>query len=132
MSEDAAVEEIQQWCETLGDYRDEEEIKNSSIILAVREGRVEFNDTAEEFTYTLRKPVTFANGDTMSQVMVVEPEGAYRFKKQKVRVQKDQNAELEIGDEDFIQAATGEDVSKLSRMKSRDLNCVFQLADFFR
>jgi hypothetical protein len=125
MDKESAELELQRFEE----YFDIEETPESDgsrrmMIRAIQAGRVELDEDAEQFRYTLRKPVT-QEGDAPIQALTIrEPNGG--------EMRKANTTTSEFGQTiDLIAAMNGYPSALIDRVGMKDLGVLGQLLSFF-
>lgn len=132
ISKEASLEIILEWCDFFSEPLDKQTIEDSSLIKAVMEGRVDFDEEAEQFRLTLRKPIALENKDSIGVLTLTDPGSAYALDKQKV-ISKGKGVEMDI---DTVSAkmvsATDQPLGVLRRLSMHDYNTLDEMLGFFR
>ncbi|MFW6312265.1 MAG: phage tail assembly protein [Spirochaetota bacterium] len=135
---ESAKEEVRGWFRHFGEPVDadvEEMIDNSVCLRASMQGRIMFDDDSEVFVYSLIKPISKENGESIETVTVQEPSAEWRFQKQTMRVKSQGSGgvgEVDINNAGLLMsAATGLSVNMLRRLKNRDYKVIDELCGFF-
>lgn len=132
VTKDAAIEIIKDWCDYFNEPIEMQVIEDSSMLKAVMEGRADLDESTEEFTLELRKPLTLENGQSLSSIKVKDPGASYLLDKQKV-MQKGKMMEMEIDvNASQMTLATDLALGVLRRMSAHDVNTVRDMLSFFR
>ena len=121
IAREVAEAEVRRWAEAV----ENPEGVTESLVRAVMGGRLTFDDQAEKFTVSLRHPVSMENGDTLKDLMIVQPTSAlYRDCTKGNREGIDATLRL-------ISGVSGRALGLVERVKKADLVVLMDCLNFF-
>ena len=121
IAREVAEAEVRRWAESV----ENPEGVTEALVRAVMGGRLTFDEQAEKFTVSLRHPVSMENGDTLKDLVIVQPtSGLYRDCTKGGRDGVD--ATLRI-----VSGVSGQALGLVERVKKGDLMVVMDCLNFF-
>jgi hypothetical protein len=121
IAREVAEAEVRRWAETV----ENPEGATEPLARAVMGGRLAFDEKAETFTVSLKYPVSMENGDTLKDLMIVQPTSAlYRDCTKGNREGIDATLRL-------ISGVSGRALGLVERVKKADLVVLMDCLNFF-
>lgn len=122
ITREVAEQEVSRWAEALGadlglDARE-------YVVRSVMDGRLIFDDKAEAFALSLRRPVKLDNGETVATLKIAEPTGAALVEAGRGKNDIDQGMRL-------VAAVSGLPLGVVERFGQRDVNAAGAVLRFF-
>ena len=121
IAREAAEEMIKLWCDELDTDNQPQEV----FVKAVMQGRVDFDESDEVFTVTLKKPIAQENGEYITSIKISEPTAG--------QIQESSKGTKD----DFVMTirllskVSGKPVGIIDRLKKRDLEVLGEAFGFF-